>query len=72
MLFIFRKVAKTFLLNGLLLVALIICIQNSHHKAKVNLYIIETIELPISFIIGFTFISGSFIGSFLPIDTIKK
>ncbi len=72
MLFIFRKVAKTFLFNGLLLVALIICIQNSHHKTKVNLYFIETIELPISFIIGVTFISGSFIGSFLPIDTIKK
>tara|TARA_Y100000589_G_C26963233_1_gene551499 strand:- start:245 stop:469 length:225 start_codon:yes stop_codon:yes gene_type:complete len=72
MLFVFTKTVKTILVNGLLLVALIISIQNSNHKSKVNLYFIETIELPISFIVGVTFISGSFIGSFFPFNLIRK
>ena len=38
---------------------LFVGIQNSSNKSKVNLLINETIELPISFIVGSSFILGS-------------
>ena len=44
---------------------LLIGIQNSSNKKKVNIFINETIELPISFIIGISFISGTLTGSLL-------
>ena len=40
-------------------------IQNSANQRKVNLLLIETIKLPVSFIIGISFISGSISGSLL-------
>jgi len=45
---------------------LMIGIQNSNNKSKVNLIVNETISLPISFIIGTSFIFGSILGSFVP------
>ena len=42
---------------------LLIGIQNSSNKSKVDLLIDETIELPISFIMGSSFILGSILGS---------
>ncbi len=47
---------------------LLIGIQNSSNKAKVNLLINETIQLPISFIIGTSFISGSLLGGFITLN----
>ena len=38
-------------------------IQNSSNKSRVNLYGIETINLPIGFIVGTSFICGSLFGS---------
>tara|TARA_A100001035_G_scaffold156237_1_gene123341 strand:- start:3209 stop:3367 length:159 start_codon:yes stop_codon:yes gene_type:complete len=38
---------------------MIISIQNSSNKSKVNLLFNETINLPVSFIVGVSFISGS-------------
>jgi hypothetical protein len=43
---------------------LIIGIQNSSRKEKVYLLKNESVGLPISFIIGISFISGSLAGSF--------
>tara|TARA_Y100000589_G_C26946875_1_gene544792 strand:+ start:162 stop:326 length:165 start_codon:yes stop_codon:yes gene_type:complete len=40
-------------------------VQNSEDKTKVNLLINETINLPIGFILGTSFICGSIGGSFL-------
>ena len=51
--------------NFTLFFLLIIGIQNSLNKSKVNFIINETISLPISFIIGISFISGSITGSIL-------
>ena len=51
---------------------LLIGIQNSSNKAKVNLLINETIHLPISFIIGTSFISGSLIGGFITLNFFKS
>ena len=51
---------------------LLIGIQNSSNKAKVNLMINETIKLPISFIIGTSFISGSLVGGFISLNFLKR
>ncbi len=51
---------------------LIIGIQNSYSKNKVNLVASETVELPNSFIIGISFITGSIFGYFLPLNLQNK
>ena len=51
---------------------LIIGIQNSKERNKVDLIINETVELPLSFIIGVSFISGSLLGSFVNITRLFK
>tara|TARA_B100000123_G_C25488652_1_gene322497 strand:- start:370 stop:531 length:162 start_codon:yes stop_codon:yes gene_type:complete len=38
-------------------------IQNSSNKSRLNLYQIETINLPIGFIVGTSFLCGSLFGS---------
>ena len=58
--------------NSSLFLLLMMGIQNSNNKSKINLLINETVKLPISFIIGTSFISGSVIGSLLPIKYSKK
>ena len=63
--FLLKKVILSFVFNGSLFLILIIGIQNSSHKGKVNFFINETITLPMSFIIGTSFISGSFAGTLI-------
>ena len=68
-----KKIFFNLFLNSSLLIMLIVGIQNNTNKSKVNLLIDESVELPISFIVGFSFISGCFIGSFMnPSYIIKK
>ena len=55
----------TVIFNSSLFLLLIIGIQNSHNKSKVNLLVEESVSLPVGFIIGSSFISGSLLGSFL-------
>ena len=57
--------------NLSLFVLLIIGIQNNKNKSTINLLGIKTVNLPVSFIIGTSFISGSLTGSVLNLD-IKK
>ena len=57
--------------NSSLFIILLIGIQNSSSKVKINLLINETIRLPISFIIGTSFISGSIFGSLFKLSTTK-
>ena len=61
--------AATF--NLCLFLLLIIGIQNSSNKSRVNLVLDQTIELPVSFIIGSSFICGSILGGFINLH-IKK
>ena len=65
MFFILKKIFFIVFLNSALMLMLIIGIQNSSNRKKVNLLIGETVSLPISFIIGVSFISGSLIGSLI-------
>ena len=62
--------ATTF--NSCLFLLLMIGIQNSSNKSKVNFLINETVNLPISFIIGSSFIGGSIIGSLFNLNLINK
>ena len=67
-----KKILFTITFNSCLFFILIIGIQNSSNKEKVNFLINETIELPISFIIGSSFISGSILGSLFFINSNVK
>ncbi len=71
---IFRLQQLLFILsyNLTLFLLLMIGIQNSSIKKNVNLIITETITLPISFIIGVSFISGSLTGNLLKMDFNNK
>ena len=64
----FKKLFFSAIFNSSLFVLLLIGIQNSSNKNKVNLIFNETIELPISFIAGSSFILGSFFGNFIVFD----
>ena len=69
----FRKLIFAITFNLSLFLLLMVGIQNSSNSKKVNLIINETIMLPISFIIGSSFISGSITGcilKFFPKDEI--
>ena len=68
MTFLIKKLFLGLIINSCLFVILFIGIQNSTYKNKVNFLIDETIELPISFIVGSSFILGSIFGSFLVLD----
>ena len=63
-----KKLFFTVIFNSCLFVILFVAIQNSSNKRKVDLIIDETIELPISFIVGSSFILGSIIGNILFLD----
>ena len=61
-----------FIFNSSLLLILIIGIQNSSIKKKVNLLFNETVELPLSFVIGTSFITGSLLGSIISLDNHRR
>ena len=63
-----RKLFYTVSFNSCLFLMLIIGIQNSSEKSRINLLKNETVNLPISFILGTSFISGSILGSFFKIE----
>ncbi len=67
--FLIKKLFFTAIFNSCLFVLLFVGIQNSSNKTKINFLINETIELPISFIVGSSFILGSILGSFFNVNT---
>ena len=64
----FKKLLNSAIFNSCLFVLLFIGIQNSSNKSKVDFLINETMELPISFLVGSSFIVGSILGSFIDIN----
>ena len=72
MFFEFKKILFNSTINITFFFILLVGIQNSSNKAKVNLLINETIELPISFIIGTSFISGSLLGGIINLNFFKR
>ena len=72
MFFQLRQLIFIIFFNSSLFLLLVIGIQNSSNKNKVNLLINESVKLPTSFIIGASFISGSIIGSLLNLSFKKN
>ena len=72
MIFELKKFLFIATINLSLFFILLIGIQNSSNKAKVHLLIDETIELPVGFIFGTSFISGSLLGGLIPLNFFKK
>ena len=66
--FLIKKLFLAVIFNSCLFIVLFIGIQNSSNKNKVDLFIDETIELPISFIVGSSFILGSIFGNLIVLD----
>ena len=67
-----KKTIHAILFNLSLFLILIIGIQNSSNKTKINLLIAESVKLPVSFTIGISFISGSILGSCLSLTKSNK
>ena len=63
-----KKIIFALTFNSCLFLLLMIGIQNSSNRNQVNFIVGETIRLPLSFIIGISFISGSISGSILTIN----
>ena len=66
--FLIKKLFLGVIFNSCLFIVLFIGIQNSSDKNKVDLLIDETIELPISFIVGSSFILGSIFGNLIVLE----
>ena len=69
---ILKKIVLTLTFNSCLFLLLMIGIQNSSQKSRINFLKNETVKLPVSFIIGSSFIGGSLIGSLLTINLKTK
>ena len=68
----FKKISLIVLFNSLIFIMMLISIQNSNYKSKLNLIFFETINLPLSFIIGSSFILGSLTGTIAISNRIEK
>ena len=67
-----KKIIFILTFNISLFLILMIGIQNSSSKKKVNFIAANTIDLPVSFIVGISFITGTFAGSFLTLNINKE
>ncbi len=65
MIYTFKKVFFTITFNLSLFLILMIGIQNSNNRSSVNFLSEKTVKLPLSFIVGISFICGSISGSML-------
>ena len=68
----FNKIMLNVMFNSFIFLFLIIGLQNSTNKTKINLVFNETINLPVGFIMGTSFICGSIAGSFLNFNFSKN
>ena len=72
MLIPFKKIFFAAAFNISLFFLLMIGIQNSSNKKQINFVLSETVELPVSFILGTSFICGSITGSFVTVNIKNK
>ena len=61
--FLIKKLFFSTIFNSCLFTLLVIGLQNNSNQTKVNLLIEETVKLPIGFIVGTSFITGSIVGN---------
>ena len=67
-----KRISLIVLFNSFIFIMMLISIQNSNYKSKLNLIFFETINLPLSFIIGSSFILGSLTGTIAISNGIEK
>ena len=67
-----KKIFFILIFNSCLFSILVIGLQNNSNKSKVNFLIEETVKLPIGFIVGTSFITGSIIGNLFKFDLDSK
>ena len=67
-----KKIFFAFTFNFTLFLMLMIGIQNSSKRTKVDFLVAETVRVPISFVIGISFISGSLLGTFINVNKKNK
>ena len=67
-----KKIFFMAIFNSCLFTLLVVGLQNNSNKTRVNLLIEETVKLPIGFIVGTSFITGSIIGNFFNIGLDNK
>ena len=72
MLYQVKKIFFVITFNSCLFIILVTGIQNSSNRSKVDLLIDKTVSLPIGFITGTSFISGSILGNLLSLNFYKK
>jgi len=72
MTYLIKKILFTLIFNTSLFMVLFLGIQNSSNKNKVDFFFDKTMLLPVSFIVGVSFISGSIVGSLLNINDVLK
>ena len=70
--FHFKKIFFSTIFNSCLFSLLVIGLQNNSNKTRVNFLIEETVKLPIGFIVGTSFITGSIIGNLFKSDLNNK
>ena len=70
--FLIKKLFFIFTFNIALFLVLMIGLQNNSNKKEVNLIFNDTVNLPIGFIVGISFLSGSITGSLLSIEWRSK
>ena len=63
--YLFKKILFSLIFNLVLFTLLTIGLQNSSNKKKVNLFMYESVELPVGFILVVSFISGSILGALI-------
>lgn len=67
-----KKLILALIFNFSVFIILMIGIQNSSSKTKLNLIINETVSLPVSFIIGISFLTGSISGNLINLNFLNK
>ena len=72
MAYLVKKIIFIVTFNSCLFIILVTGIQNNRNKSNVDLLINKTVSLPIGFITGTSFISGSILGNLLTLNFYKK
>ena len=70
--YVVKKLFFLIIFKSCLFIILITGIQTNSNRSKVDILINETISLPIGFITGTSFISGSILGNLLTLNFYKK
>ena len=70
--YLLKKIFFVTTFNSFLFIILVTGIQNSSNKSNVDLLIDKTVSLPIGFIAGTSFISGSLFGNLLTLNSYKN